>query len=114
VFIAQIETYEGVMNAGEIASVEGVDLLFVGPSDLRLDLSVRPASQTLNFDEAVSRIASSSARYGCGAGILIRDISQIASFQARGYDTLAITSDLGIIRKGYLEILERIKTKKLS
>lgn len=43
-FIAQIENYEGVQNANSIAATEGVDMLFVGPRDLRLDLSVRKSA----------------------------------------------------------------------
>jgi 2-keto-3-deoxy-L-rhamnonate aldolase RhmA len=40
VTILQIETLPGVENAGEISRVEGVDSLFVGPSDLSASLGV--------------------------------------------------------------------------
>lgn len=40
VTILQIETVDGVENAGEISAVEGVDSLFVGPSDLSASLGV--------------------------------------------------------------------------
>lgn len=108
-FIAQIETYVGVMNAEKIASVEGVDILFTGPADLRLDLSTRPENETTDFDDAIRRIASSAAKHSCEAGILVRDFLQIQKFQDAGYGILALSSDLGIIRKGYNDILEALK-----
>jgi len=40
VTILQIETVDGVENAGAISAVEGVDSLFVGPSDLSASLGV--------------------------------------------------------------------------
>jgi 2-keto-3-deoxy-L-rhamnonate aldolase RhmA len=40
VTILQIETLPGVENAGEISRVDGVDSLFVGPSDLSASLGV--------------------------------------------------------------------------
>ena len=40
--VAQIETPEAVANADEIAAVEGIDALFVGPADLGLRLETYP------------------------------------------------------------------------
>lgn len=38
--IAQIETQEGVNHADEIAAVNGIDALFVGPNDLSISLGI--------------------------------------------------------------------------
>lgn len=108
-FIAQIESYTGMINAEKIASVEGVDMLFTGPADLKLDLSLRHKNERVDFNDAICRIASSAAKYSCGAGILVRDFSQIQKFHDAGYGILALSSDLGMIRKGYNDILETLK-----
>ncbi|KAL0568527.1 hypothetical protein V5O48_013454 [Marasmius crinis-equi] len=42
--LVQIETMEGVKNVKEIAEVEGIDGLFVGPSDLSITLGYPPPS----------------------------------------------------------------------
>lgn len=109
IFIAQIETYTGVLNAELIAAVEGVDMLFTGPSDLRLDLSLRKKDESMDFDDAVRRIARAASQESCQAGILIRDFGQIKELQDAGYQTLALSSDLAIIRKGYNEVLKVLK-----
>lgn len=105
-FLAQIENYEGVMHVDEIAQVEGVDVLFVGPRDLRLDLSVRPASRTLDFSDARQRVATAAAANNKQAGILIRDNSDLPILQKLGYTALAMGSDLGALRSGYKHILQ--------
>lgn len=75
--LAQIEDYEGVLEAERIAAVDGVDMLFVGPRDLGLDLSVRPVERTLDFDEALQRVAKAAHACGKQAGILVRDTTDI-------------------------------------
>src|SRR5690554_3676968 len=40
ILIVQIENFEGVKKSEAIASVDGVDILFVGPSDLKYELSI--------------------------------------------------------------------------
>lgn len=49
IIMAQIETAEGVSHAGEIARVDGIDALFVGPSDLQADLRHRATSASGAF-----------------------------------------------------------------
>lgn len=49
--LAQIECLEGVRNAEAIAGVPGVDVLFVGPADLQLSLSISKGAP--GYDEAL-------------------------------------------------------------
>ena len=102
-FLAQIENREGVEAAAEIAAVPGVDMLFVGPRDLSLDLSVR--SDPIPFDEALKRVARAAAAAGKQAGILVRDMSDIGKFKDYGYSALAIGSDSGALKNGYKQYM---------
>lgn len=104
--LAQIEDYEGVLEAERIAAVDGVDMLFVGPRDLGLDLSVRPAERTLDFDEALQRVAKAAHACGKQAGILVRDTTDIPKLRGYGFTALAAGSDLGILRSGYKQLIQ--------
>jgi len=68
--VVQIETPEAVANVDEIAAVEGVDGMFVGPGDLGLRLQHSAAPMSL--EEAIDRVAQAAARHGkawgCPAG----------------------------------------------
>lgn len=104
-FIAQIENYEGVMNADEIAAVEGVDMLFVGPRDLTLDLEVRKQTHPVTYDEALVRVAEAAAAHDRQAGILVRNEKDLPTLKNIGYTALAAGSDMGAVRSGYRQIL---------
>lgn len=108
-FLAQIENYDGVMHADEIARTPGVDILFVGPRDLGLDLSVRPSDRALVFDEALQRVADAASRNDIQAGILVRDNRDLPKLQRLGYTALAMGSDLGALRSGYKQMLQTFK-----
>ena len=62
--IAQIETRTGVENANEIAAVEGIDALLVGPNDLSISLGV-PGDVTNPVEvEAINRVADACEANG--------------------------------------------------
>ncbi len=108
-FFAQIENYDGVKNVEEIAAVDGVDVLFVGPADLRLALEHQKSDQRIEFDDALRRVAEVSLKHAKKAGILLRERSAYSDLRALGYDNIAIDSDLGILRKGYADIIDCFK-----
>lgn len=109
-FMAQIENYEGVTNVDSIAAVDGVDVLFVGPRDLGLDLSVRPKDRTYEFDDAISRVAAAALKYGKQAGILVRNPDDIPEFRDMGFSALALGSDMGMLKSGYASLLKKISS----
>lgn len=103
--IAQIETIEAVENARDIAKVEGVDVLFVGPADLQFDLGARPEMATRDYEACLREVAAASAAAGKPCGILIRNPAEVGMFCSLGFTHVAIDSDLGILRAGYQQIL---------
>ncbi|GAB5562784.1 MAG: aldolase/citrate lyase family protein [Synoicihabitans sp.] len=61
----QIETPEAVRNVDEIAAVEGVDLIFVGPGDLGLRLKY---DEAFDLDESWARVAAACQKHGVAFG----------------------------------------------
>lgn len=103
--MAQIETLEGVDYSRAIAAVDGIDSLFVGPSDLTLELRTR--ASTRSYETCLSEITAAAANAGKEAGILLRNLDDLPQFQARGFTWLAVDSDLAILRKGFQRIANR-------
>ena len=102
---AQIETLEAVERVDEIAAVEGVDVLFVGPADLGFDLKARGSALTL--DDCLPRVAAAARNHGVAAGILTRDDTQVRPRLEMGYSYQAVDSDLGILRRRWQELTSR-------
>lgn len=103
---AQIENIEGVENVHAIADVDGIDVLFVGPADLRFDLEARPALATRDFDACLREVAA-AAKPG---GILLRDRAEANKLRALGFTHIACDSDLGILRTAYQNIVSHPPT----
>lgn len=105
ILFVQIETLEAVENVAAIATVDGVDVLFVGPADLGFDLKARGASVTL--DDCLPKVAAAAKAAGKFAGILTRDDADVQKRLALGYTHQAVDSDLGILRRRWKELTDR-------
>lgn len=103
--IVQIENIEGVDNIESIAGKTGVDVIFVGPSDLRHNLLAHGDTTDLDFDSAIRKVAEACNSHGKTSGILVHDLSDLGGFQELGFRYFGIGSDLGILRKGFQGLL---------
>jgi 2-dehydro-3-deoxyglucarate aldolase/4-hydroxy-2-oxoheptanedioate aldolase len=108
-FFAQIETLAGIKHIAEIAAVNGVDVLFVGPADLAFDISVRRNGQTPVYEECLATVAVAAREAGKQCGILVRSMDDIPALREQGFTHFAIESDLGIIRSRYQQMLRRTR-----
>ncbi len=104
VVMAQIETVAGVRNVADIAAVDGVDVLFVGPADLNFALS-RESDPPFDYDTCLRKVADAARAAGKPWGILVRNENEIPVLKELGATVLAIDSDLAILRKGYRKIV---------
>jgi 4-hydroxy-2-oxoheptanedioate aldolase len=107
--ICQIETAEAVDAIPEIAAVDGVDMLFIGPIDL--SGSIGKLGQ---FDDAAvialrkrgeDAIKASGKLLG---GLAVPNLS-IADMAARGYDFVTAASDITLLRDAALAQLEEMR-----
>jgi 2-keto-3-deoxy-L-rhamnonate aldolase RhmA len=99
--LTQIECAEGVRNARAIAAIDGVDCLFIGPTDLRQDLESRPGFSEDVFQQAIESVTAAARESGIAAGILLSDPGQLDETRERGITCVAVSSDLKILRGGY-------------
>lgn len=107
-FIAQIETLAGVRAATHIASVDGVDMVFVGPADLRLDLRANNQSEAADYDTCLRLVADAARQAGKPAGILVRNIEDLPGLHALGYSHFGVDSDLAILRSRYQQTIKDV------
>lgn len=91
--VVQIESVRAVAEAEEIASIDGVDVLFVGPRDLSHDLGVPGRVGSPEFLEAVGQVLAAARTHGKACGILVNDGAAAAARIAEGWTFVAIGSD---------------------
>jgi len=105
--MAQIELSKGVKHAGEIAGVDGIDVLFVGPADLQFDLKT-----ARNPPLAITRsvLPPSSPRRKAQArppGFLCEISLTWVAIVISAYP-IAVDSDIAILRKAYQQTLSSL------
>lgn len=106
VFYAQIETIEGVENARAIAAVDGVDVLFIGPMDLKLHLQSHPGRTQLDYAACLRQVAAAAKEAGKACGLLCRQTDDFSELQALGFTHLAIETDITLLRESYRNVLQ--------
>ena len=91
--IAQIESAAAVAAVDEIAAVDGVDVLFIGPRDLSHDLGVPGDTTAPVFVEALETVLAAGKRHGKACGLLVPDGAAAAKRIEQGWTFVAIGSD---------------------
>lgn len=102
--IAQIETETAVENVADIAAVDGLDALLVGPADLSADLGVFGEYDAERFLGAVERVLADSA---VPVGTLATSSAEIDHWAQLGYDYQIVGVDAGYVAAGASAALER-------
>ncbi len=108
----QIETPEALENVEAIAAVEGVDVLFLGPMDLSVNLSITEQFEHPDFVSARKRIAQAAKQAGKAAGILLLLAGSVEDCIEEGYTVIAIGSDSGALIGGMKSMAQKINAQK--
>ncbi len=102
VTFAMIETAQALDNLDDILSVEGLDAIYIGPSDLSLSLGCAPALDDLDpkVAQAVDHILARAKAHGVVAGI--HNASPQAALRriAKGFQFVTVSSDAQLMAAG--------------
>ena len=105
----QIETAEAVECIDEIAAEDGVDHLFVGPSDLSVSLGVPGEFMHPKCIAALKRVAAASKNAGKSWGTLPRDVEYARVCRELGCQLFSIFGDLDCFRAGLNSLEQQFK-----
>lgn len=106
--VVQIETPAGVAAAADIAAVPGVDVLFVGPLDLSVNLGTPGDFTTPEMRKALESVVTACRQRGKSPGILSRP-ELVDEHRRMGFSFLALGSDSGAVVNGMQQNLKAIR-----
>ncbi|MCP4383349.1 MAG: HpcH/HpaI aldolase/citrate lyase family protein [Hyphomicrobiales bacterium] len=107
--LVQIETTDALDRLEEIAAVEGVDGVFIGPSDLSASMGHigNPAADEVRAElKATARRISAA---GSVPGILATHPKTASEYLDWGYRFVAVSADLGLLLRGAKECLNEVR-----
>ena len=96
--IVQIESRKAVAAIDEICAVDGVDCVFIGPSDLAAGYGYLGNPLHPEVQEAMKKIIASAKAHGKPAGILAPVEADARRYLEMGLTFVAVGSDLGVFR----------------
>lgn len=107
--IVQIESRAGVAAAAEIAAIEGVDALFVGPSDLAAAYGQLGHPGHPEVQQAIADVHAAARAAGKATGILAPAEADARRYLAQGLTFVGVGSDLGLLRMASQGLADRYR-----
>ena len=111
VVFAMIETAAALDNLDAICSVEGLDAVYIGPSDLSLALGCRPVFDDVDppVAQAIDHILARAHAHGIKAGVHNGRTDVARARIAKGFDFVTVSSDARILIAGSQQILTAMR-----
>jgi 2-dehydro-3-deoxyglucarate aldolase len=105
--VVQIESRAGVAAAAEIAAVDGVDGLFIGPSDLAAAYGHLGNANHPEVQQAIAQVHAAAQAAGKATGILSPVEADARRYLEMGMRFVAVGSDLGVLRMQTQALFDR-------
>lgn len=109
--LIQIETPKGVDNLADILAVEGVDGVFIGPSDLSASMGHIGNPGHADVQTVIEASIAQIVAAGKAAGILIADQTLAQKYIDLGAKFVAVGTDVGLLMKSSAELASKFKAQ---
>jgi 4-hydroxy-2-oxoheptanedioate aldolase len=111
VTFAMIETAKALDNLDSILSVEGLDAIYIGPSDLSLALGCKPTFDDVEppVAQAIDHILARAKAHGLVAGIHNGTPEAALARAAKGFQFVTVASDARLMAAGAQQVLRTLR-----
>lgn len=100
VLAVQVETAEGLANIAEIAAVDGIDVIFIGPGDLSVSIDAMGPDGKDRLDTAIETITKAALSAGKTVGIFRPSPDDIGAWSKAGISFFLLASDTMFLGAG--------------
>jgi 2-dehydro-3-deoxyglucarate aldolase len=109
--MVQIESAKGVDNAEAIAAIDGIDALFIGPSDLSAAMGFMGQPNHPDVQAAMARVLAAGNKHQKAVGILAPVEDDARRYLAQGMTFVAVGGDVGLLRTASKGLADKFKQK---
>jgi len=106
--IPHIEGIEGIKNLDEILSVQGIDVIFIGPYDLSQSLGIPGEVNHPLVIEKMQEVVSKCKEKNVAVGTFADDIKTAKSWISLGVQYMAFSVDVGILYETSKNIVDHL------
>jgi 2-keto-3-deoxy-L-rhamnonate aldolase RhmA len=104
--ITIIEEASAVEQIDEIAATPGIDVLFIGTSDLSFSLGLRGDQKDPRLQEAIQKVLDAGARHGKFVGRPAANPDQVKQYVEQGFRLFQTLTDIGLMMAGAKRYLD--------
>ena len=104
--IIQIETKIALENVREIASIDGVDCLWVGHFDLTNFLGIPGDFSSKIYLNAINEIVTAANTYKKSLGIMVNNKQELETYSKLGFNMIAVGTEMNILSRSISQILK--------
>ncbi|MDW7670698.1 MAG: aldolase/citrate lyase family protein [Bacillota bacterium] len=109
IVIVHCETKESLDVIEEIAAIDEVDVVFLGPFDLSQSLGIPGQTAHPLIQEAVKKVLGACSKHNKAAGIFAADGDQAKKRLGEGFQYVTINLDMTLFGQKCLEELKKIR-----
>jgi len=106
--VIQIETLESLNHLDEIANIDGVDVLFVGPADMSLALGVFRQFDHPRYIEVLEKVRDAASKAGKATGTLLRHTGEYEKYHNLGFRFIGCGADSVFVLRGALSMAKEL------
>lgn len=107
--IVQIESTTALANVEEIANVEGVDAVFIGPADLAASMGYLGQPTHPAVRDAIATAKAAIDRASKPAGIFAVSPEHARECISEGFRFLSVGTDIGLLIAGSQMVLDKVR-----
>lgn len=101
----QIETRGAMDNLDDILSIDGLDMVLVGPNDLAAALTGKRGIHAAEVMQAIDLVLRKAREHSVMAAIFANDADYARPLVKAGWDIVTIGTDMGLLAQGAHEVL---------
>lgn len=105
--VVQIENQAGVENVAEILAVDGIDGVFIGPSDLAASFGQLGNAGHESVYQAICAVIEAAKACGKSCGILAPNNDDAKHYLELGANFVAVGSDVGLLKTAAIALKEK-------
>ena len=106
--VVQIETVEVLNHLDDVAAIDGVDVLFIGPADLSMELGIFGQFDHPRFKEALRETVNAAQKAGKATGILFFNPDAYQTYHDLGIRMIACGADATFVADGARNLAKKL------
>lgn len=111
--VVQIETVEVLNHLDEVAAIDGVDVLFIGPADLSMEMGIFGQFDHPRFKEALKKTVDAAQKAGKATGILFFNSDDYHTYHDLGIRLIACGADATFVADGARNLAKKLNSLRV-